>query len=90
MPVSVIVSGDALLSTKRFAWHVKSCVPLTAVKGVVGGANAPVYIVALFTTRTFDMYPVNAPAPPPDPPAMVTVDPVNVGFQVVVTTETPF
>ena len=48
-----MVKGLALLSTKRFDWHVNNDVFVIAVKGVVG--NDMLYVP--FKTRTLLTYP---------------------------------
>jgi hypothetical protein len=41
-PLTVIVALLELLSTNRFDWQVRSCVPLIAVNGVVLGVKLEV------------------------------------------------
>ena len=55
MPDGVIVNPLELLSIKRLDWQVRSCVPDTAVNGVVLGVNADVYTAVPLTILKLEM-----------------------------------
>ena len=56
--LAVIAKLFALLSTKRCDCEVSSCVPVTAVRGVVLGVKLLVYTAVPLIKRRFDTYPV--------------------------------